>query len=37
VTVNGKMARFSYTDEVATIVATDGGDGLDVVVGSVER
>jgi alpha-glucosidase len=33
VTVNGKTASFSYADESATIVATDGGDGLDVVVG----
>jgi alpha-glucosidase len=34
VTVNGKRASFGYADESATIVATDAGDGLDVVVGA---
>jgi len=37
VSVNGKTASFSYADESATIVATDGGDGLDVVVGAGDQ
>jgi alpha-glucosidase len=34
VTVNGKAANFSYMDMSATIVAQDGGDGVDIVVKS---
>jgi alpha-glucosidase len=37
VSVNGKATSFSYADESATIVATDDGDGLEVVVGTVVR
>jgi alpha-glucosidase len=35
VTVNGKRTNFSYADGSATIVAADGGEGVDVVVGTV--
>ncbi len=35
VTVNGKSANFSYADASTTIVATDSGDGIDVMVKSI--
>ena len=35
VMVNGKAANFHYVDASATVVAKDGGDGIDVVVESV--